>query len=219
MQKVEEILNQSFQTAKKMKRLLYLVVLIYFISYMIGYFMITYNMPFALEMSESLLGDIPENPIFKPVLEAIENKNLPFAIIYTFTINLLSGAFLTTTLPGAIPLLGAIISITVSAFRGFMIGALFTYAASLNSEVSAEFGWALLSLGTMILELGAYVFSAAAGINISLSTMFPERYKVKSRWIAFKEAWKDTARIYVIVIIMLVLGAIWEMGGIFIFAP
>ena len=219
MQKVEEILNQSFQTAKKMKRLLYLVVLIYFISYIMGYFMITYNMPFASEMSESLLGDISENPIFKPILEAIENKNLPFAIIYTFTVNLLSGAFLTTTLPGVIPIFGAIISITVSAFRGFMIGALFTYAASLSSEVSAGFAWALLSLGTMILELGAYVFSAAAGINISLSTIFPERYKVKSRWIAFKKAWKDAARIYVIVIIMLALGAIWEMSGIFIFAP
>jgi len=218
MQKVEEILSQSFQTAKKMKRLLYLVLIIYFISYIIGYFMITYNMPFALEMSESLLGDISENPIFKPVLEAIENRNLPFAIIYTFTVNLLSGAFLTTTLPGVIPLLGAIISITVSAFRGFMIGMVFTLAASMISEVNG-FGWGILALGTLILELGAYVFSATAGINISLSTIFPSRYQTESRWVAFKEAWKDAGRIYILVIILLALGAIWEMGGIYILTP
>ena len=70
---------------------------------------------------------------------------------------------------------------------------------------------------TLLLEWGAYVFSAAAGINISLSTIFPSRYQVDSRWIAFKEAWKDAGRIYVIVIILLALGAIWEMVGLGIY--
>jgi uncharacterized membrane protein SpoIIM required for sporulation len=72
-----------------------------------------------------------------------------------------------------------------------------------------------LGLGTMILELGAYVFSGAAGINIAVAPILPRRYGVQSRWVAFKMAWKDAAKIYVIVIILLALGAVWEMTGLF----
>ncbi len=71
-----------------------------------------------------------------------------------------------------------------------------------------------LGVGTMILELGAYVFSGAAGIHIALAPIMPSRYGVQSRWAAFKIAWKDAARVYVIVVILLALGAIWEMTGI-----
>jgi uncharacterized membrane protein SpoIIM required for sporulation len=106
----------------------------------------------------------------------------------------------------------------VTGFRGFIIGAIFTYAASMESEVIG-YGWGILALGTLILELGAYVFSAVAGVNISLSTIFPSRYQTESRLFAFKEALKDTGRIYILVIILLALGAIWEMGGIYILTP
>jgi hypothetical protein len=33
---------------------------------------------------------------------------------------------------------------------------------------------------------------------------------------AFKMAWKDAAKIYLIVVILLALGAAWEMTGIFL---
>ncbi len=172
-----------------------------------------------MNFNESLLENISGSPIFAPILEALQSGNLALAIAITFSINLLSGAFATTTLPGVIPLLGAIISMVVSSFRGFMIGALFTYTEIVSPEATAGLGWAILGLGTLILELGAYVFSAAAGINISLSSFFPNRYQVKSRWVAFKKAWKDAGRIYVIVIILLALGAIWEMSGIYLLMP
>jgi uncharacterized membrane protein SpoIIM required for sporulation len=66
----------------------------------------------------------------------------------------------------------------------------------------------------MILELGAYVFSGAAGINIALAPILPRRYETQSRWMAFKMAWKDAAKIYLIVVILLALGAAWEMTGL-----
>lgn len=219
MQKIKEVLNQSLETSRKMKKLLFLVAAIYIVSYLIGYLMVTINLPFITEFSESILGNVSTSPVFSPIIKAIEDKNLAFAIAYTFLVNFLSGAFATTTLPGVIPLFGAIGSLVVSGFRGFMIGVLFTYAASLGSDVSMGYGWAIVGLGTLVLELGAYVFSAAAGINISLSIIFPNRYKVNNRWVAFKEAWKDAGRIYVIVVILLALGAIWEMSGIFMFTP
>jgi uncharacterized membrane protein SpoIIM required for sporulation len=126
----------------------------------------------------------------------------------TFAYNLASGAFLATTLPGIIPLIGALITVVITTVRGFIIGV--TYPEILSSSIS----WFAVGMGTMILELGAYVFSGAAGIHIAISTIAPERFDTQSRWTAFKLAWKDAARVYVIVVILLALGAIWEMTGL-----
>ena len=219
MQKIREVLNQSLETSKKMKNLLFLVAAIYIVSYLVGYFTILIQLPFIVKFIKPVIEGISTDPVFVPIISALEGGNIAFAIAYTFLINLSSGAFVSTTLPGVIPLLGAVGSILVTGFRGFMIGAIFTFAGSINPEVTMGHGWVILGIGTLILELGAYVFSATAGINISLSTIFPSRYQVKSRWVAFKEAWKDAGRIYVMVIILLALGAIWEMGGIYILMP
>ena len=187
-------------------------------SYIAGYIIIQIETPAVMELVEPIVDGISNNPVYIPIISALEKGNIAFAIAYTFSINLASGAFASTTLPGVIPFLGALITILMTGFRGFIIGMVFTLAASMTSEVNG-FGWAILVLGTLILELGAYVFSATAGINISLSTIFPGRYQTESRWIAFKEAWKDAGRIYILVIILLTLGAIWEMVGIYFLIP
>ena len=73
-----------------------------------------------------------------------------------------------------------------------------------------------VGVGTLILELGAYVFSGAAGINVALAPLLARRHVVQSRWAAFKMAWMDAARLYPVVAILLALGAIWEMTGLFL---
>jgi len=211
MQRVKEVLGQSLETSRQIKGLVFLVAAIYIVSLLIGYYLVHVRVPFAVKMVETVTENVPDNPVFTPIIGALRGGNLPFAIVYTFLINLSSGAFISTTLPGVIPLLGGVWSIAVSGVRGFIIGAAYYYALSVSA------GYTILAIGTLILELGAYVFSAAAGINISLSAVFPRRYNVRSRWVAFREAWKDAGRIYVIVIILLVLGAIWEMCGLFLY--
>ena len=96
-----------------------------------------------------------------------------------------------------IPLVGALGTIAITLPRGFVI--VITYPEVL---ASSALGFAL-GFGTMILELGAYVFSGAAGIYIALAPIMPRRYGMQSRWAAFKAAWKDAARVYVIVVILL----------------
>ena len=212
-------LTESLRTAKKMKGLILLITVLYIISYFIGYIVIRIQLPFMQGFIEPMLEGISTNPIYTPIISAFENKNLAFAILYTFIVNLLGGAFASTTLPGIIPLIGAAISGLVTVFRGFMIGALFTYAASIEIEAPVGIGWMIVALGTLLLELGAYVFSATAGINLSLSSIFPNRYFSESRKIAFKEALKDAGRLYIIVVILLILGAIWEMTGLYLLMP
>ena len=213
MQKIMEVLNRSLETSRKVKKLLFLVAAIYIASFLAGYLMVHMQMPFAMELSELIVVSVSINPLLGPILDALMSGNLALAVALTFLVNLSIGAFASTTLPGMIPLIGGLGSIALSGFRGFVIGVIFYDAFKVSM------GYTVLALGTLILELGAYVFSAAAGINISLSTIFPSRYQVDSRWIAFKEAWKDTSRIYVIVAILLALGAIWEMVGIYITIP
>jgi len=213
MQKIMEVLNRSLETSRKVKKLLFLVAAIYIASFLAGYLMVHMQMPFAMELSELIVVSVSINPLLGPILNALMSGNLALAVALTFLVNLSIGAFASTTLPGMIPLIGGLGSIALSGFRGFVIGVIFYDAFKVSM------GYTVLALGTLILELGAYVFSAAAGINISLSTIFPSRYQVDSRWIAFKEAWKDTSRIYVIVAILLALGAIWEMVGIYITIP
>ncbi len=168
---------------------------------------------FVMELSELIIQSVPTSPVISPIIGALMGGNLALAIAVTFLVNLSFGAFATTTLPGVIPLIGGVGSIALSGFRGFIIGVVYYEAFKVS------IGYSVVALGTAILELGAYVFSAAAGINLSLSTISPKRYQVDSRWVAFKEAWKDAGRIYVIVIILLAFGAIWEMSGIYLSMP
>jgi uncharacterized membrane protein SpoIIM required for sporulation len=193
-----------------MKALLVLVALLYVGSYLAGWYLISIKSPIAVETSRGLQESVLTQQPFTSILQSLEGGELLKAILVTFLVNLTAGAFLTTTLPGIIPLVGSLGTIAVTLLRGFVIGIAYPEVLS-SSPVALALG-----LGTMILELGAYVFSGAAGINIALAPVLPRRHGTQSRWTAFKMAWKDAARIYVIVIILLALGAVWEMTGLFL---
>lgn len=204
------IVSQAIEAAKRMRMLLLLVALFYVGSYLVGWYLISIKSQVAVETAQLISGAVLTETPFTTILQSLRGGELVQAILITFLLNLTTGAFLSTTLPGIIPLVGALGTMAITLFRGFIIGV--TYPEILASSPA---GFAL-GMGTLILELGAYVFSGAAGINIALAPILPRRYGVQSRWAAFKMAWKDAARIYVIVIILLALGAIWEMTGIFL---
>lgn len=193
-----------------MKVLLVLVALLYIGSYLAGWYLISIKSPIAVETSRGLQESVLTQQPFTSILQSLRAGELLKAILVTFLVNLTTGAFLTTTLPGIVPLIGSLGTIAVTLFRGFVVG--ITYPEVLSSSPSAF----ALGLGTMILELGAYVFSGAAGINIALAPILPRRYGTQSRWMAFKMAWNDAAKIYLIVVILLALGAVWEMTGLFL---
>ena len=202
------LLSEVVQAAKKMRSPLLFVALLYVGSYLTGWYLISIKSPIAVETVEAISGSVLTETPFTTIIESLRGGELVQAILITFLLNLISGAFLTTTLPGIIPLVGALGTILIALIRGFVIGVVYPEILA-----SSAVGFAL-GFGTLILELSAYVFSGAAGIHIALAPIMPGRYGVQSRRAAFKIAWKDAARIYVIVIILLVLGAIWEMTGI-----
>lgn len=201
---------RSLEASRKIKGLLVIVAALYTLSFTVGWLMISLQLPFAIEFRKGILEIVATQHPFTSVFELVKSGSLVSAILLTFAVNLTIGAFASTTLPGAVPLLGALGIVAVTISRGVMIGLTYPEVMILS------FPTFLVAVGTMILELGAYVFSGAAGINIALASVFPRRYQVDSRWKAFKEAWRDAAGIFVIVAILLVLGAVWEMAGLFL---
>jgi len=204
------ILSASIQAAKRMKTLLIIVALLYIASYVDGWYLISIKSPIAVQTSEAIGQAVLTEQPFTSIVGSLRGGELLSAILMTFLYNLTVGAFLTTTLPGIVPLVGSLGIAAVSFLRGFVVG--ITYPEILASN---PVGF-VLGMGTMILELGAYVFSGAAGVNIALAPILPRRYGMESRWAAFKMAWKDAARVFIIVIVLLALGAIWEMTGLFL---
>ncbi len=207
------LLSASLSTATRLWKLILIIHLIYSVSFALGYSTsyaasVSPGGGFGQELLDNLLGTILSQPPFTTIAEALQRGDLALAILLTFTVNLAAGAFLTTTLVGVIPLLGVVAPALISFSRGFLVG--LAYYSILNASPAA----AVVGIGTAILELGAYVFSAAAGTNIALSILFPRRHSTTSRRKAFKEAWKDAGRLFVIVAMLLALGAIWEMTGL-----
>jgi len=199
----------TLQTAKRLKRLIVLVAFLYICSYLVGWYLIGLKSPVAVQFSEEASQAVLTEQPFRLIIQSLREGDLVKAILITFLVNLTIGAFLTTTLPGILPVIGALGIIATTLVRGFTIGV--TYPEVLSSSPAAF----VLGFGTLILELGAYVFSGAAGINIALAPVSPRKFGVESRWAAFKIAWRDAARIFVIVVILLASGAVWEMTLMF----
>lgn len=61
------------------------------------------------------------------------------------------------------------------------------------------------------LEWITYVLATVAGVNIGLSVLVPKRQAAATRWLAFKRAWGDAARLYILIIGILALQAVFEM--------
>lgn len=203
------ILGRSLKAVRRVRTILAVMASFYAVSFIAGCILSLTENGYAGEFEEKLQEYLLSQEIFTVILEQLRTGNLPTAILITFTFNLCLGAFLTTTLLGVLPLLGAIGIAGVGLLRGFVIG--LTYPSVLGYSPLSF----IVGVGTLILELSAYVFSSAAGVNISLAPVFPSRYGTESRLKAFKEAWKDAARIFLIVVVLLGLGAIWEMTGIY----
>jgi len=80
MFRIRESFINSLETAKKLKTMLYLVTIIYVVSYIAGYIVIQIETPAIMEFVEPIVDGISNNPVFIPIISALEKGNLAFAI-------------------------------------------------------------------------------------------------------------------------------------------
>ncbi len=199
MLKIKEFLERSWQNISKLKRWVFVLIFINISFFLLGYGMVEFGYPHVLEFRERQLHEIPSLPYLQPLLGAL-SPYLSFKILYTFLFNLIVGAFVSTTLTGIV----FILPLMITMFRAWFVGVVFH--GFLTSPL-----FAIVFIGTFILEFGAYVLSASVGIRVGCALIFPERcYSLKRRE-AFIASLKDGFWVYIMVVILLFLGAIWEM--------
>ncbi|MCP3678241.1 MAG: hypothetical protein GY721_11830 [Deltaproteobacteria bacterium] len=170
------------------------------VFFFFGQWMIAQEIPGVVEFRKEVMKNIPDLLYLKPLSGALA-PSLILKIIYTFIFNLSVGAFLTTTLPGVVFFFPYVISV----MRAWSIGVIF-YGLTAHPLLAIAF------YGTFILEFGAYVLSAAAGIDMGLALLNPARKGVENRRDAFRIATKSAYSLYLIIATLLLIGAIWEMG-------
>lgn len=199
------IFTNSINILKKIKPIIFIVGVLTLISLGIGFYLSQSDSFFILNLKNRLLLEIENMKPIQNIAQAILDKNILYAIVYTAIFNTVSGAFLSTTLMGVFfPL-----PILIMVERGLFIGLLY-------GDIPGNFFYYLVICGTIILEFGAYVISASLGVNIGLSLFWPQREKTKNRWKAFGKAWREAFKVYPLVILILIVSAIWEIGGLYL---
>jgi len=200
MTEIKGAYRKAFSTMRIYRNLITFLLITNVVFFLFGQWMIAKGMPGVVEFRTEVMKNIPDLLYLKPLSGALA-PSLILKIIYTFIFNLLVGAFLTTTLPGVVFFLPYVISV----MRAWSIGVIFY---GLTSHPLLEIAF----YGTFILEFGAYVLSAAAGIDIGLALLNPARKGVESRREAFRISTRSAYSLYLLVATLLLVGAVWEMG-------
>jgi DNA-binding transcriptional ArsR family regulator len=144
-------------------------------------------------------------------------KGVPYFEVMAITVAVIYAVYLcrifvTTTLPGAVPLVGAIIVGIVGMLDGVAYGvqAAMLGETYLQPFIFPPFPSVVLSL-QILTYLIAEIMTTAAGINIALAPLHTEKYGTASKWSSLKMAWKEAALFYVVVIILLAVAAVFEI--------
>ncbi|MEK6791879.1 MAG: hypothetical protein AABY45_09295 [Deltaproteobacteria bacterium] len=204
---LKKLLNQSIDAARRLKNLCLLFALAQVVFLVFGHWMVAAGYEGALSLRSEQLKYIQELGYLKPITGVLAGS-LILKIFYTFVFNLIAGALVSTTVTGVI----FFIPYLVAVWRSFLIGLLF-YGFDLSPLMMAVF------YGTFLLEFGAYSLSSAIGTDIGLAIIWPERKGNLTRKQAVGQSIRNGINLYVLVIILLFLGAVWEMSMLHYFGP
>ena len=82
---------------------------------------------------------------------------------------------------------------------------------SLTQLHGSSFLSVLLFLAMGSLEWITYPLATVAGLNVGLSALLPKRQATNSRWLAFKQAWRDAGSLYLVITVILAVQAVCEI--------
>ena len=199
------MLGNVWTTLKRLKWLLLIITLLYITS-MAGGLVTRYA---GYEVFASFVERSDENSaeqiekIFGRFRQPVREGNIgiiTLCSLIVFAINTL-GNLINFTLPGIL-----IVPIALTLLLGGWIQGIGLANIHASSFLSL---FLFLSMGS--LEWVTYVIGSVAGVNIGLSILVPKKQGVTSRWKAFKLAWRDTGRLYIIILIILAFQAVFEI--------
>lgn len=195
------------ESLKRMKGLVMFFMATHVVFLVFGQWMVAKGYPTVVELRETQLKAIQELMYLKPLTGALA-ESLVLKILYTFFFNLSFGAFLSTTLGGVLFFLPYVIAV----WRAFVIG-------MLVQGLAISPLMAIVFYATFALEFSAYGLSSAIGTDFGLTLLWPGYRRRETRKEALPLVIKDGARLYVFVIMLLFIGAVWEIGWLHYLGP
>jgi hypothetical protein len=177
------------------------IALTYALSLGVGMVMAQTGNRFALAYRDQLVAKTSES---NPASLALQKGDRWRAALFDFSENLLLGA-----VPLTVAGLGIIFPYPLVARQGWVGG----IVSVDNAHVSrlANPNEAIYYIAVVILQLIPYTLAAAAGINLGFAYLRLRRYYQRARWLGLpREAVRDVARIYLLVIPLFLLASVVE---------
>jgi hypothetical protein len=141
------------------------------------------------------------------ITDAYRSGNVLIAAVVTLAVNLFLASILQTTLPTLIvPFLGVLLTLV----RALSWGVLFT-------PVGAEDPRFLIHWVTLVIEGAAYLVVGFAAWVQGRYFLQPNRFGFVSRGAGYRAGLVATLRLYILVVILLVIGAIYEAISVIYF--
>lgn len=175
----------------------------YLVSGVLGATLVSLEIGPLVHFRARILEFLPAATPIVDVLGELRAGRVAQAIGMTFAWNFGVAAFLTSTAFGVVFFLPPMIAV----WRGFLLGVLF-------QGQGGSLATATLLLGTLLLEIGAYVIAGAAGMGLGWALIpWGAGEGVKQRT---RRALSDILTVYPLVAGMLLFGAVWEILGIYL---
>lgn len=148
----------------------------------------------------ALQGDPGAGGLGAVIGDAYRSGNVALAAVVTLGVNLLSASLLQTTLPSlVIPFVG----VAITMLRGLSWGVLFT-------PVGADDATFLIHWVTLAIEGTAYVVVGFASWVHARTFLQPGRYGFENRRAGYVGGLVATLKLYALVTVLLVIGAVYE---------
>lgn len=203
------LIKDALQILRDNRRLYLAVNLIYYGLVVVGA-IVTWLNPW-LQMSLIAMVQEGFETGLPGVVEAYRGGQFLAAAAQTFTINLLLGSLMVITLPACFfPPAG----ILMGSLRAFLWGLVL-------APTTPQFGLVMIPHGlTLLLEGQAYILAIFATCRLGQALLWPESIGQTSRWRAYLAGLRETALVYILVAIVLLISALWEaFEVIYIVAP
>lgn len=203
----DNILQQAFALLRQHRRAYLLTNLIYYAFVIIGAAMVFAIPALQSMMMEGIEQGFGEGSSLAPLVEAYVNEEVLAAAGLTFGVNLVLGSFIYITLPSLIiPFSGLLTGV----FRALLWGFIFS-PASVSGVTASDVLFGALLVILLLLEGQGYVLAMFAAYLQGRSVVFHRRVGAETIWQGWLHGLKQTALVYILVALVLLVAAVYEV--------
>ncbi|HEX6384504.1 MAG TPA: hypothetical protein VF177_07530 [Anaerolineae bacterium] len=198
------VVRDAFAILRKSRRPYILLNLMYYGLVICGMIYAAFDRSVQQTLMDAVGAAFLEGPL-AGVAEAYTSGQLLLAIVLTLVVNLAAGSFVSITLPSLfVPFSGLL----VGGLRAVLWGLIFSPTTLAVSSREVVYG--VLALGLLLLEGQGYVLAMLAAVVQGQAFLWPASVGATSRKQGYLMGLKRTAFLYLLVVLVLAVAAVYE---------